>query len=115
MCSPMHSVCTSKGPALEPYSTGLCRIEKNEDGTLTVHYNGKDGKEQSIVAGIVMFGTGRKPNTSGVGADVSAPARAAASALHKRPKQLWAAHAALADWGFAWQVHTANEQEGRCS
>lgn len=47
------------------------RIEKNEDGTLTVYYKGKDGQEHSVVAGIVMFGTGRKPNTDKVGVDVS--------------------------------------------
>lgn len=47
-----------------------CRIQKNEDGTLTVHYMGKDGVEKSLVAGIVMFGTGRKPNTNRLGVDV---------------------------------------------
>jgi hypothetical protein len=49
----------------------MCRIEKNEDGTLTVHYKGKDGQEHSLVAGIVMFGTGRKPNTNRLGIEVS--------------------------------------------
>jgi pyruvate/2-oxoglutarate dehydrogenase complex dihydrolipoamide dehydrogenase (E3) component len=48
----------------------MCRIEKNEDGTLTVHYKGKDGQEHSLVAGIVMFGTGRKPNTNRLGIEV---------------------------------------------
>jgi len=35
-----------------------------------VHYMGKDGVEKSLVAGIVMFGTGRKPNTNRLGVDV---------------------------------------------
>lgn len=51
----------------------LCRIEKNEDGTLTVHYKGKDGEEKSLVAGLVMFGTGRKPNTNRLNIEVRSP------------------------------------------
>ena len=62
----------------------MCRIEKNEDGTLTVHYKGKDGQEHSLVAGIVMFGTGRKPNTNRLGIEVSlAVTFASASSPHK--------------------------------
>lgn len=45
------------------------RIEKNEDGSFTVHY--KSGEEESsIKTGLVMFGTGRKPNTRGIGLEV---------------------------------------------
>ena len=47
-----------------------CRIEKNSDGTLTVHYKTKDGGEHSLVAGLVMFGTGRKPHTKNMGIEV---------------------------------------------
>jgi len=43
--------------------TSPTKIEKNSDGTLTVHYEEKNGKKGSIDAGLVMFGTGRKPNT----------------------------------------------------
>lgn len=45
------------------------RIEKNEDGSFTVYY--KSGEEESsIKTGMVMFGTGRKPNTRGIGLEV---------------------------------------------
>lgn len=43
--------------------TSPTKIEKNDDDTLTVHYEQLDGKKGSIIAGIVMFGTGRRPNT----------------------------------------------------
>lgn len=47
------------------------KIEKNEDGTFTVHYKSKDGSESSLVAGLVMFGTGRKPHTKGIGLEAA--------------------------------------------
>ena len=47
------------------------RIEKEDDGTFTVFYKNKSG-ESSVKAGIVMFGTGRKPNTHNIGLEVSA-------------------------------------------
>ena len=46
------------------------RIEKDDDGTLTVHYEEKSGKKGTIQAGIVMFGTGRKPNTGKLNIEV---------------------------------------------
>ena len=45
------------------------RIEKEEDGTFTVSYKDKIG-QSSIKAGVVMFGTGRKPNTHNIGLEV---------------------------------------------
>jgi len=48
------------------------RIEKNEDGTFTVHLD-HNGKASIIKAGVVMFGTGRKPNSRGIGLEVSPP------------------------------------------
>ena len=63
---PCACVCCGCGTS----SAAMCRIEKNEDGTLTVHYKGKDGQEHSLVTGIVMFGTGRKPNTNKLGIEV---------------------------------------------
>lgn len=50
------------------------RIEKGEDGLYTVHYD-KDGKEGSCRVGVVMFGTGRNPNTREIGLEVCAFAR----------------------------------------
>ena len=45
------------------------RIEKEADGTYKVFYKNKDG-ESSVKAGIVMFGTGRSPNTKNIGLEV---------------------------------------------
>lgn len=45
----------------------LCRIEKGEDGLYTVHYEEEGGKAGSCRAGVVMFGTGRHPNTRDIG------------------------------------------------
>jgi len=45
----------------------LCRIEKGEDGQYTVHYEEEGGKAGSCRAGVVMFGTGRHPNTHDIG------------------------------------------------
>ena len=45
------------------------RIEKGEDGLYTVHYE-KGGKAGSCRAGVVMFGTGRNPNTREIGLEV---------------------------------------------
>ena len=49
----------------------LCtnRIEKEADGSYRVFYKNKDG-ESSVKAGIVMFGTGRTPNTKNIGLEV---------------------------------------------
>lgn len=49
--------------------SGVCRIEKNEDGTFTVHLDSK-GKASSVKVGVVMFGTGRKPNSREIGLEV---------------------------------------------
>jgi len=51
-------------------SAAMCRIEKLEDGSFEVFYKNKDG-ESSVKAGIVMFGTGRSPNTKNIGLEVS--------------------------------------------
>ena len=48
----------------------LGRITKDEDGMFTVHYKSKDKEESSVRVGKVMFGTGRKPNTRGIGLEV---------------------------------------------
>ena len=48
------------------------RIEKEADGTFKVYYKNKDG-ESSVKAGIVMFGTGRSPNTKNIGLEVRHP------------------------------------------
>ena len=45
------------------------RIEKEADGTFKVYYKNSDG-ESSVKAGIVMFGTGRSPNTKNIGLEV---------------------------------------------
>ena len=45
------------------------RIEKGEDGLYTVNYE-QDGKPGSCRAGVVMFGTGRNPNTREIGLEV---------------------------------------------
>ena len=42
----------------------------------TVHYKSKDKEERSVRVGKVMFGTGRKPNTRGIGLEVSRAAHA---------------------------------------
>ena len=52
-------------------SGGACRITKDDDGMFTVHYKSKEG-ESTVRAGKVMFGTGRKPNTKGIGLEVGA-------------------------------------------
>ncbi len=50
----------------------VSRIEKETDGTFKVFYKNKDG-ESSVKAGIVMFGTGRSPNTKNIGLEVRSP------------------------------------------
>jgi glutathione reductase (NADPH) len=65
-CTHIQENMEKRGMHVHP-ETSPTKIEKNEDGTLTVHYKGKDGQEHSLVAGIVMFGTGRKPNTNRLG------------------------------------------------
>lgn len=48
------------------------RIEKNEEGSFTVHLDHK-GETKTIRAGLVMFGTGRKPNSRDIGLEVRIP------------------------------------------
>ena len=45
------------------------RIEKVGDKQLVVHYE-KDGEKMTMDAGLVLFGTGRKPNTDRLNLDV---------------------------------------------
>ncbi|MDG5704525.1 hypothetical protein N0Z46_19495, partial [Acinetobacter baumannii] len=73
-----------------------CRIEKNEDGTLTVHYKGKDGQEQSLIAGFVMFGTGRKPNTNRLAIEVSPGRCQPLSAELRSSTAIWECYSAPA-------------------
>ncbi|KAK9829865.1 hypothetical protein WJX72_008342 [[Myrmecia] bisecta] len=54
-----------RGIHLHPESKPT-KIEKNADSSYTVHYE-QGGKEGSMQAGLVMFGTGRAPNTKGLG------------------------------------------------
>ncbi|CAL5220151.1 g2113 [Coccomyxa viridis] len=54
-----------RGVHLYPDTTPT-RIEKEADGTFKVYYKNSDG-ESSVKAGIVMFGTGRSPNTKNIG------------------------------------------------
>lgn len=39
------------------------RIEKVGEKKFIVHFKTSDGAEQSVECGMVLFGTGRKPNT----------------------------------------------------
>lgn len=50
----------------------LCRIEKRDDGKFNVYYETEGEKEKTIVAAVVMFGTGRAPNTKNIGLEVTA-------------------------------------------
>ena len=43
------------------------KIERNNDGTLSLFVTDKHGATSEIRAGKVMFATGRKPNTKGIG------------------------------------------------
>lgn len=49
-------------------------IERGPDGTYTLKYKDKHGVEKSLNAGKIMFATGRKPSTKGIGLEVSAGA-----------------------------------------
>ena len=49
--------------------TCLSRITKDDDGLYTVHYE-EGSKAGSCRAGVVMFGTGRNPNTHDIGLEV---------------------------------------------
>ena len=52
---------------------GCCRLEKQQDGTILFFYSGPDGSVKSIKAGLVFFGTGRKPSVDNMGLEVCAP------------------------------------------
>ena len=60
---------------------GACRISKDDDGMFTVHYESKEGAS-TVRAGKVMFGTGRKPNTKGIGLEVGGHLAAAPHSHH---------------------------------
>ncbi len=70
-----------RGVNLHPESTPE-KIEKHEDGTLTIHLKKKSG-ESYIIGGLdqVLMATGRKPNTAKLGLKEVQPSRAA----HKEP------------------------------
>ena len=59
----------------------MSRIEKEADGSYKVFYKNKDG-ESSVKAGIVMFGTGRSPNTKNIGLEVRSHPRSCNSCPH---------------------------------
>eukprot|EP00889_Picochlorum_renovo_P005272 jgi/Picre1/32302/NNA_007648.t1 len=50
-----HSGCTPE------------RIERLPDGTYALHYRNMAGENETIVAATIMFATGRKPNSKGIG------------------------------------------------
>jgi len=50
-----HSGCTPE------------RIERLLDGTYALHYRNMAGENETIVAATIMFATGRKPNSKGIG------------------------------------------------
>lgn len=56
-----------RGVAMHPEASPT-KIEKNGDGTYTIHFV-EHGAPASLKAGLVMFGTGRAPNTAGLGLD----------------------------------------------
>ena len=49
----------------------LCRLEKQEDGSIDFYYQGKDGETKSLNCGLVLFGTGRKPIVQDMGLEVT--------------------------------------------
>jgi hypothetical protein len=51
------------------YFLVLHRITKDTDGMYSVHYESEAG-ESCVRVGLVMFGTGRKPNTRNIGLEV---------------------------------------------
>lgn len=52
------------------------RIEKVGEKKFIVHFKTKGGAEQSVECGMVLFGTGRKPNTDRLNLGVRAPSSA---------------------------------------
>jgi len=48
----------------------MCRLEKKEDGSIDFFYKGPDGQTKSMNAGLVLFGTGRKPIVQDMGLEV---------------------------------------------
>ena len=54
---------------------GAARIEKVGEKQFVVHFKTGDGAEQSIECGMVLFGTGRKPNTDRLNLGVRASHR----------------------------------------
>ena len=51
--------------------TSAClRLEKKEDGSIDFFYKGPDGQVKSMNAGLVLFGTGRKPIVWDMGLEV---------------------------------------------
>ena len=49
---------------------GECRLEQQQDGSVLVHYSNPEGNIKTIKAGLVMFGTGRKPSVDNMGLEV---------------------------------------------
>lgn len=63
-----HVAENMKGRGIKLYpGTAPTRIDKNEDGSYTVQYQTSDGQKGSMEVGLVFFGTGRAPNTRGIG------------------------------------------------
>ncbi len=58
----------------------LARIEKVGDKQFVVHYE-KDGEKLTMECGMVLFGTGRKPNTDRLNLDVRITCAAAVATL----------------------------------
>lgn len=50
-------------------------VERAPDGKMTLRYKDKHGEEGSLRCARVMFATGRKANTKGLGLEVSAGAQ----------------------------------------
>ena len=51
------------------------RIEKVGEKNFIVHFKTGTGAEQSVECGMVLFGTGRKPNTDRLNLGVRVPTR----------------------------------------
>jgi len=66
---PEHS-STSPPSILVPQLPVMCRLEKKEDGSIDFFYKGPDGQTKSMNAGLVLFGTGRKPIVHDMGLEV---------------------------------------------
>jgi len=48
----------------------MCRLEKKEDGSIDFFYKSPDGQTKCMNAGLVLFGTGRKPIVHDMGLEV---------------------------------------------